>query len=491
MRTLFFTNMRRLALLAISMVLSYSAFGQPLAIQKTTATEGVVCGLPVTDVIMKRSGDLMLISMNLNLSDFELKGDRAAILMPVLINGADSVELAPVGLYSHVRYIQYLREENMAIGGETETSYKYSHRPATMAYTQTLPYAAWMNGADMYIHRTDYGCCRSVLNDAEAPLVGWREITYAPAFHYIAVADSGEKVGKLSGRAFVDFPVNRTELFPDYRNNQRELAKIIASIDSVRNDKDITVTSITIKGYASPEGPYDNNIRLAKGRTATLKQYVQNLYRFSDGFIKTDYEPEDWEGLREYVVGSDLAEKDGILQIIDSNMAPDPKNTKIQTTYPEAYKFLLQTVYPGLRHSDYTIDYVVRYYTSIEEIAAIYATAPHKLSVGEMMRYAMTLETGSDKYNEIFETAARLYPANAEANINAANAAMQRNDMVLAAKYLEKAGTSNAAVYTRGVYAALTGDYKTAKELFKQTASTIEEAAAAAAEIEAIEASNQ
>lgn len=472
----------------VALTVSVQANGdtQPLAIQKTSATEGTACGLPVNDVTLKRSGDLMQVGMNLALSEYEMKGDRASIFVPVLINGNDSMDLNPVGLYSQIRYIQYLRKDGKAIGGENETSYKYSKRPAVMAYSQTVPYMEWMNGASLQIRRTDFGCCNKIIEECNSALADWSEVTYVPSFVYLTSTVDAVKTRELSGRAFVDFPVNLTVIYPDYRNNARELAKIIASIDSVKNDKDVTIDALSIKGFASPEGPYDNNIRLAKGRTEALKQYVQNLYKFAPDFIKTSYEPEDWEGLREFVVSSGLADKDQILAIIDSDLAPDPKNTKIQTTYPATYKFLLETVYPGLRHSDYKIEYTIRSFTDVNEIAEIFQTAPYKLNLNEMMLYAETLESGSDQYNNVFETAARLYPNSDVANLNAANSAMQRGDLVNAEMYLSKAGESDAAVYGRGVMAALKGDYQTALSRFKQAASTIKEAAEAAAVLEEI-----
>ena len=193
-----------------------------------------------------------------------------------------------------------------------------------------------------------------------------------------------------------------------YMTNPAELRKITGTIDSVRGDKDITITSIFIKGFASPEGPYDNNVRLAKGRTATLKQYVENLYHFAPGFIRTDFLPEDWPGLKKYVEGSSLANRAAILAIIDSPLEPDAKDAKLKATYPADYDFLLRTVYPSLRHSDYVINYNVRKYTSLEEILAVLRTAPQKLSPEEFYRAAQSMEEGSEEYNEVFETAVRM-----------------------------------------------------------------------------------
>ena len=251
-----------------------------------------------------------------------------------------------------------------------------------------------------------------------------------------------------------------------------ELAKILGTIDSVRNDKDITVTSITIKGFASPEGSYENNIRLARGRTESLRNHVQTLYHFPAGFIKTDYEPEDWAGLREYVSGSTLTHRAEILEIIDDPyLDPDIKDKRIQARYGEEYLFLLHEVYPGLRHSDYTIEYSIRTFNDPSEIRELLRTSPQKLSLNEMYLAAQELEPGSEEYNDIFETAVRMFPSEPVANLNAANAAMQRGDLTSAGRYLERAGEGPEATYARGVLAAMRKDFAKGIELIEQAIS--------------------
>ena len=443
------------------------------------------CGVNVAKASMKRSADLLSINMNFGFGDFDIDGNRVAVFTPVIVNGTKSLELQPVGLYSRTRWYQYLRAGEKPLGGDNEQSIRWSDRPEVMNYHQVINYEEWMNGANLYLKRCDYGCCRTLVNEQMEPLMGYAELIYSPKFRYISPVADTVKSRELSGRAFVDFPVNLTEIFPEYRNNTVELNKIIATIDSVRSDKDVTVSALSIKGFASPEGPYSNNIRLAKGRTESLKEYVRRLYNFDSNFIKTSHEPEDWEGLREFVEKSNLEHRTEILAIIDSDMEPDPKNSKIQDTYPDEYKFLLQTVYPALRHSDYTIEYTIRSYTDIEEIRQIMATAPHKLSLNEMYLLAQTYTPGCAEYDNIFDVAVHMYPNDETANINAANSAMGRNDYISAAKYLDKAGQSEDAIYTRGVLNALQGNYETAAQLFSQVAN-IPEAAEALKTIKAM-----
>ena len=439
---------------------------------RKTVRDTTVLGMPVSGVQMEREAGSMNVRMNLDMKDFSLKGKRVAVFAPLIVKDDCSVRLQPVGLYSRTRWFQYLRGGEKPVGGGAdEQAIRWSKRPSCYAVSQSVPYEEWMNGAELLIERCDYGCCSKLVDRESAPLTNYKEIRFTPVYRYVSAVAEPVKMRELAGRAYIDFPVNRTEIYPEYRKNPTELAKIIATIDSVRNDSDVTVKRITIKGYASPESPYDNNTRLAKGRTATLKEYVQNLYHFEEGFIATDYEPEDWAGLRAYVVQSNLPHRDEILAIIDdATLPPDPKDWRIKLRYPEDYAFLLETVYPGLRHSDYTIEYVVRQFSDPVDIARLLHTKPQKLSLNEMYLLARTYEEGSDEYNEVFDIAVRMYPEDAAANLNAANAAMARGDMKSAEKYLSKAGESPEAVYARGMFKGLQGDYRGALELVKSSA---------------------
>ena len=408
-----------------------------------------------------RNYDELVATMQVDLSDLKLKKDQAVMLTPMIVTEQDTMALPGMVIYGRTRWYQHERGRFLPFLKKSTESVRYYENMEPVKFSQVVEYEPWMNGSNLILQRTDYGCANCKAPEIYEPmlLAQYLQVEYEPNFKYMAAVAEEVKTRELTGRAYVDFPVNLTTIYPDYRRNSVELAKIIATIDSVRNDKDITVKSLSIKGFASPEGPYDNNIRLAKGRTEALKNYVQQLYSFPFNFIQTSYEPEDWEGLREYVVSSTLPHRFEILQIIDSNLAPDPKNTKIQTDFPAEYEFLLQTVYPGLRHSDYRIEYVIRGFTDIGEIAEIMRTQPSKLSLNEMYLLAQTMEPGSPEYNQVMETAVMMYPNDQVAIINAAQSAMQRGDYAQAERYLNRAGNNAEALYARGLLAGMQKDY--------------------------------
>ncbi len=430
-----------------------------------TAVEGV----SIDGLKMEHSGSFMTVDMTMDLSSLKVSGNRAVLLTPRLVNGADTLDLPSVGIYGRRRYYFYVRNGESMLTGKDETSYKASKKPARIAYNKVIPYEEWMNGAELTLHRSDYGCCNTLLARQSGAVGDFSEgISFFPELVYATTKAEIVKSRSLEGSAFIDFPVDQTTIYPEYRRNTVELGKIQATIDSVREDRDITITQVWLKGYASPESPYAHNRDLAIGRTEALKEYIGQLYHFSDGVIATDYEPEDWAGLRHYVEKSNLDHKAEILFLIDSDTDPDVKEKKIKTYYPEQYRFLLQNCYPALRHTDYRIAYNIRGYNDADEIERILHTQPQKLSLNEFNIVAQKYEPGSAEFTEVYETAVRMYPYDETANLNAANAAMRRGDNATARRYLERAGDSAEAVYARGALAIREEDYDTARQYLEK-----------------------
>lgn len=445
-------------------------------------------GVKVLRPKMERHGDLMSVDLTLDLSNLHVAGNRVVLLTPRIAGNEDTLALPAVGVYGRRRYYYYMREDDGPISGSREQMIRASRMPDTLAYRVTVPYAEWMDGSELLLHRGDFGCCRTLLAQDAGVLAGYKEAKetrrFMPEFVYVQPVRETVKNRSLSGSAFIDFPVNRTEIRPDYRGNAQELAKIRATIDSVRNDKDVSITALAIKGFASPEGGYANNERLAKGRTESLRKYVDGLYSFADGTIGTSYEAENWEGLRAYVADSDLPGKEGILALIDGDREPDNKEWKLKSDYPEAYRQLLAQCYPALRRTDYRIEYVVKHFTDVDEIRRLVQTRPQKLSLEEFQMAAQGLEPGSGEFNRIFETAAYMFPEDGTANLNAANSAMQRGDLEKAGKYLAEAGDTPEAKYARGVHAALCGDYGQAEAWLDEVKAVLPQAAEALRQVE-------
>lgn len=440
----------------------------PLCVASVLKAQPLMDGqMEVQNLAVSRQEDKIFISLDLNVSALKVGTNREVVFAPTLSKGEHLMELPAVMVAGRNRYYHHLRNKSAV---SLDRLYRSGERDV-IEYRLVVPYEKWMTNAALNVSNTTNGCCGTpILNDIsllENVLPEKNVMAFFPEYVYIR-PKAEQKINQIEGSAYIDFPVNRTELYPEYRRNPQELKKILATIDAVREDADTRILAISIKGYASPEGSYTNNIRLAKGRTATLKEYVRRQYHFPDSLFTTSYEPEDWEGLRRFVEGSHLTYRDEILRLIDSDMEPDAKDRKIKVTYRDDYAYLLREVYPGLRHSDYVVRYEVRAYTDPEEIKRLLRTQPQKLSLEEMYLVAQDMEPGSEEYNETFEIAVRMFPEDATANLNAANTAMRLGNLPLAEKYLEKAGDTSEAVYARGIHAVLSGNYEEAETLLKE-----------------------
>lgn len=304
-----------------------------------------------------------------------------------------------------------------------------------------------------------------------------------PELEYIMPQEEKEKVRQLRGRAFLDFPVNETVIYPNYRNNQMELKHIISTIDSALFDKSIQVRSISLHGYASPESPYSNNTRLSKGRAAALRDYLKRHYAFRDTIFSIYNTPEDWDNLRSFIAaGNRRRVKDDIwyeirrvletpempqevlnyqaelLQVIDMQMDKDEKEILLkQVGNGEPYKWLLKHVYPGLRHTDYVIEYVVRQYPVKDGRRLIY-THPDALSLNEMCAVANSYPRGTDEWLDALLTAAKKFPDSYTANINAANACIEMHRLEDAKHYLNLCDSSSLQVrYAKDIIRAMEG----------------------------------
>ena len=122
----------------------------------------------------------------------------------------------------------------------------------------------------------------------------------------------------------------------------------------------------------------------------------------------------------------------------------------------QPYQWLLQHVYPGLRHTDYIIEYEVKPYPVAKGRRLIYIH-PEAMSLEEMYQVAQCYEEGSDDWLDALLIAVQQYPDSEIANYNAACACVMTKRLNDAKKYLAKAGKSKDAKYVANVIKAMEG----------------------------------
>lgn len=413
-----------------------------------------------------------VVSWQMVMDSLRVRANQTLVFTPVVEDAAGHTQvMRSLIVNGRKQHYVYLRNGGNHNYPDAIEVWRHNGTEQTYAYREAIALEPWMNNATVRINTDTCGCGNLMGHNVGQTIEvnpHWErkcQVAYVQP-----TVEGDDPVLSLQGRAYLDFPVNRTELHPDYHNNAAELHKIMATIDTVRNNSKVNITSISIHGYASPEGPWDNNVRLAKGRAATLTDYVKRQYNFPASVYHVQSTPEDWAGLDSFIVHSNMPEREALLRIVRSDLEPDARDRKLKTDYPEAYSTLLNACYPYLRHSDYEVQYKIRP-MSDQEAAQLINTEPRLLSLTKMYRIARLYAEGSDEYNKVMTTAANVYPTDPMANLNAANTALRQGDVLLAKEYLKRVDNNlPQALNLRGIIALTEGHYEVARELFTTAA---------------------
>ncbi|EJW96803.1 secreted protein containing Outer membrane protein, OmpA/MotB [gut metagenome] len=420
----------------------------------------------VEDLQLQRHGEQVRVWFHLRLDSVNLPSNRFIRLTPVLTNEDSLCTLPSLVIARHRQHIMQQRHDSQ------DRLIKRKNRSCQdLDYTVTTLYQPWMSEATLYLTQDFCGCGGQSIEQASIASQDFpfekKGYEVHPVFTFVTPPVENIKYREESGQAFLDFPVDKTVIYPTYRCNATELNKIGQTINIIRNDTNTHIRKISIHGFASPEGNYANNRRLAQGRAEALKAYISDHYEFADSLFEVTSTPEDWKGLTAYIRQSDLSAREELLQLMKTDQEADLKENRLRSMIgQEAYQHLLKEVYPSLRRSDYTVSYMVRAF-QLEEAKRLLRSRPQLLSLNEMYRIAATYSPGSEAFNEVFDIAVRLFPDDPTANLNAALAALHEKRTEKAARYLSKAGAGPAALHARGVLYLMTDRLTEAEALLK------------------------
>lgn len=426
----------------------------------------------VVEQSVRKADSLLQVDLKIDLTELVVKSNLSVDVVPFL-TGEDgqTARLPKLLVTGRVRHIIFRRMPEKETAGQREVR-RYNKQAQYADYTASIPYEKWMGRSSLSVALDLCGCGWDHMASKQKELT---DVTINDAADYVPVLaymipPKEKKVRNKSGAAYLDFPVDKIEIYPDYRNNPQELQKISATIDSVRNDPYATITGVSICGYASPEGTYRHNAYLAEHRTKALLRHVCDLYHFRDTEFSERFVPEDWKGLESRVDASGMQYRDEVLSVIrDTDITdPDVRDRRLKELHDGVpYRYLLHEFYPALRRSEYVVTYTIRPFETDEAKSLLY-TDPKQLSLEEMYRIAQTYEPGSEEFNDVFDIAVRMYPNDAVANLNAANAALMRRDTKSARKYLDKVPSCGEKLLAEGAAALYEGDIHTAVKLFEE-----------------------
>ena len=448
---------------------------------------------------LSQRGDSLYIYLTIDQRGVNVASRRTLDLIPVISAGDKSVELPMLTIAGNNQYKSYKRSQKLS-GEQMFNHRRYAVLPTgnqdLIHYRYTLPYQAWMETAVLDLKQDLCGCGayiqqltverlanninleRTVVVEKEKEEVVVEKkvilIPYQmnPSLAYVQPKTEELKQREMTGEARLSFEVSKAIIRPELGNNTAELVKIRELIESVDKDKYVSIRRIHIAGYASPEGSLAMNQRLSEARATALRNYLTGYYGISPLLYSVHFGGEDWDGLLRLIEASQMPYKQEMMSLILFTSIEGGRKAKMMRfARGMPYRYMLDVMYPGLRRVLLTIEYDVKNF-SIAEAKEVFQTRPYNLSLNEMFLLANTYVKGSEEFNEVFETAVRIFPNDETANLNAAASALGRNNLPAAEKYLSKVGTpSGEYLNNMGVLLMLQGDYDRA-EGYLQRANT-------------------
>lgn len=224
----------------------------------------------------------------------------------------------------------------------------------------------------------------------------------------------------------------------------RDLVKVLREIND--NEETRALGAIEVSAYASPDGKFSFNEKLAERRQNASADYLRKeLQKIKmDADINTKFTAEDWEGFQQLIAQSNLQDKDVILRVLSLYQDPEEREQQIKNM-SEIYTDIKEGVMPELRRARLIVNYEI-IGRSDEQIVDQYRTDASQLSVEELLYGAgMLMDSDADKKAWYTKTT-QLYPSDFRAWNNLAQLAYEQGDVDGAKQLLQKAqGISNSA----------------------------------------------
>ena len=219
-------------------------------------------------------------------------------------------------------------------------------------------------------------------------------------------------------------------------NSVKEFVRLLDEIAKYQESR--ILDGVEVSAYASPDGGFDINEKLAGKRQDVTADYVNKQMKQTkaQGPVDTRYTAEDWEGFQELVAASNIQDKDVILRVLSMYQDPEEREQQIRNI-SAAFGELTDGILPQLRRARMIINYEV-VGRDDEQIMNQYKEDPTKLSLEEML-YGATLYEDTNMAEQVYKKTAELYPKDARAYNNLARLAYANGKYDEAKQWADKA----------------------------------------------------
>ena len=291
-----------------------------------------------------------------------------------------------------------------------------------------------------------------------------RTVTTASA----AIApDAYQRITKKKQEANIKFLIQQANIRKsELKNNSvQEFVRMLKQINDDREG--LNLDNVEVSAYASPDGGFSINDKLANQRQKVSEQYVnQELKKIKmDANVDARYTAQDWEGFQELVQASDIQDKDIILRVLSMYKDPQEREQQIKNI-SAAFRELADGILPQLRRSRLTINYETIGRSDAQILDQIQADAT-KLSIEELL-YGAAISDDAARKEQIYKLATQVYPNDGRAYNNLATLAYAKGNYDVARDYIQQAQRVAPALAEAkanlGMLALTSGDIATAEQ---------------------------
>ncbi len=325
----------------------------------------------------------------------------------------------------------------------------------------TFPYTSAMQKSDLYL-RLDprKGSKHYKVPDVKVGygVIATGELAQATVqtANAATAPDAYQRIIREKQEAQIKYLVNQANVRASELNTNsiKDFVKILKEISA---NQALQLKNIEVSAYASPEGRFDFNEKLAEKRQNSSSEYVNK--QLKDNKLRTDvdtrYTAEDWEGFQQLVSESNIQDKEVILRVLSMYKDPAEREQQIRNM-SVVYDELAEAVLPELRRARLIANYEV-IGRSDTEIVQQFQQDASKLSIEEIL-YGAALQRTPEQKKTWYERATQLFPNDARAYNNLASLAMNAGNEATAQSFLQKARSidpNNAAAATNQALIAL------------------------------------
>lgn len=313
--------------------------------------------------------------------------------------------------------------------------------------------------------------------------------------------DAFQRIIKETYDADIMFLIQRAELRSSELNstNMNAWKELVKEADNNERKR----VDVEVSAYASPDGGFQLNDRLAEQRERNTTAYLNKEFKDNEIYaeINAKYTAQDWDGFQKLVQASSLQDKDIVLRVL--SMYPDPETREREIkNISVVYSDLAETILPKLRRSRLMANVEVIGKTDEELTKLALSNNYSDLTVEELL-YAANLDGVSkekiytfitQKYPndyrgwnnlgayyyqngqssralQAFNKASEISSRAPEANMNLALVSLADGNTAKAEQLLGNASGASSLGETMGLMYIQKGDYNRAVQAFGNTVS--------------------